>query len=501
MIRHFAVAATLCTFSFGARAQFWDYSDPVRLSGTVNTGAEESIPVFSKDSSILYFVRTLDPSNKGGEMDQDIWYSVRDAAGQYTNCQQLKVVNNKFNNAVVGLSADGTRMYLLNAYDGKKDMVKGIAVSEGGTTSWATPVKLDIPGLTISGDFYGFHVSEKEDVMIISYNGPGSVGEEDLYVSVKEGGTWSSPRHMGNVINSAGYEIAPFLTPGQDTLFFSSNGFGGEGDADIFYSVRKDGWSDWSTPKNLGARINSPKFDAFFSYTGKVAYWSSNREEERSDIYTIDIYTPPPIEPSCSATDVSKYKGSDGSIDLTVAGGAPPFRFAWSDGSSMEDLRGVSKGEYSVTITDAVGQTATVSCVVDEPPMPLDPVEVTDYENLSFRHTFGYNKNKVGVSKGDLRKFIRAVEDQLDEGRRQVTIKIVSSASNVPTKSFESNEKLAQTRAENMRYDLVDHFNKKYRGRVNVVIVSSVVAGPPYDDDAANKEKYEPFQFVSLATE
>ena len=31
------------------------------------------IPVFSKDSSILYFVRTFDPKNKGGEFDQEMW--------------------------------------------------------------------------------------------------------------------------------------------------------------------------------------------------------------------------------------------------------------------------------------------------------------------------------------------------------------------------------------------------------------------------------------------
>ena len=40
--------------SLVSTAQFWDVSEPIRLGGTVNTEAEESIPVFSKDSSILY---------------------------------------------------------------------------------------------------------------------------------------------------------------------------------------------------------------------------------------------------------------------------------------------------------------------------------------------------------------------------------------------------------------------------------------------------------------
>src|SRR3989338_5902235 len=83
-----------------AHAQFWDHSDPVRLGGTVNTGAEESIPLFSRDSSLLYFVRTMDPTNQGGETDQDIWYSVKDSTGAYTDCKRLKSLNNKYNNAV-----------------------------------------------------------------------------------------------------------------------------------------------------------------------------------------------------------------------------------------------------------------------------------------------------------------------------------------------------------------------------------------------------------------
>jgi hypothetical protein len=73
----------------------------------------------------------------------------------------------------------------------------------------------------------------------------------------------------------------------------------------------------------------------------------------------------------------------------------------------------------------------------------------------------------------------------------------------VPTKTYGTNEKLAQIRAENMKYDLVSYFEKKgdYKGKVNVVVVTSKVDGPAYEDDSANKEKYFPYQFVKLNTE
>ena len=78
-----------------------------------------------------------------------------------------------------------------------------------------------------------------------------------------------------------------------------------------------------------------------------------------------------------------------------------------------------------------------------------------------------------------------------------------SSASHVPTKTYKTNEKLTQLRAENMKYDLINHFenDKKYKGKVTVVIVSAIVDGPEYSDDGKNKKKYVPYQFVALKTE
>ena len=416
-------------------AQFYAFSEPVKVGGAVNTAAEESIPVFSKDSSMLYFVRTFDEENKGGAKDQDIWYCSKDENGDYTVCDRLKDLNNKYNNAVVGLAKSGTAMYLLNAYDGKKDVEKGIAVSEGSETGWSAPKKMEVPGLNIEGEFYGFHIGKSENVMIISYQGSGAIGEEDLYVSTKSGGSWTTPLHMGSAINSTGYEISPFLSPSGDTLFFSSNGFGGEGDADIFYAVKQGDWTSWSAPVNLGSKINSPKFDAYFSYAGNQAYWSSNRDAELSDIYMVNILAPEPLLASCSGIDARTYEGADGSIDLVLEGGVAPFTYAWSNGSETEDIAGLTKGEYSVTITDAVGQKATSSCVIDEPPLELPTVVAIEYENLEFMHNFTYNSNKLSTSRGEFKQFVKDIEDQLEEGRESITINIVSSASNVPTKT------------------------------------------------------------------
>ena len=86
-----------------SQGQFWKVSEAERLSSDINTSAEESIPVFLKSANSLYFVRTFDPSNKGGMNDQDIWYS-EDINGEFQPAQNLPGLNNKLNNAVLGFS-------------------------------------------------------------------------------------------------------------------------------------------------------------------------------------------------------------------------------------------------------------------------------------------------------------------------------------------------------------------------------------------------------------
>ena len=488
----------LITFlSFSGKAQFWNISEIKKLPGTVNTAeAEESIPVFSKDSSILYFVRTYDPNAVGGASDQDIWFSKKASDGSYGDCQQLKSINNKFNNGVIGLSANGASMYVLNTYEGKKDLVKGLALSSQKGTEWSTPVELVIPTLDIEGDYYGFHVNSTEDAIIISYAGPGTLGLEDLFVSRKQGGVWTAPIHMGSSLNTASFEISPFLNKTSDTLFFSSEGHGGQGGADIFYSVRLDDtWTNWSKPTNLGSKINSPKFDAYFSYTSNQIYWSSNRDGDRSDIYMAYVLTPPPLKVSCKGIDVTAFGAKDGRLEATPKGGVGAITYSWSNGSTDKDPNGVDKGEYSVTATDEMGQKATCTCQINE---PLPPVT----ENLELKHYFEYNGDKLTVEEGKLLDFVSKLETQVSNGRAKVTINIWSSASFVPTKTFGSNDKLARSRANRIKDELNGYFKSKgMSDKVSVKIVSAIVQGPKYEKDFEKTDKYHDFQYIELKTE
>lgn len=352
--------------------QFWKTTPPEKLGPEVNTNAEESTPVLSPQLDILYFTRTFDPENKGGEYDQDIWFADKDGDLNLKKAENLKDLNNKLNNAVCGISNDGNRLYLLEAYEGKKDLVKGLAVSEKNASGkWDKPKKVEIPELTIEGDFYGFFVSPDEKTVIISYQGPNTIGMEDLYVSENKNGSWTKPLHMGNVINSDKFEIAPFLSNSKDTLYFSSNGMGGMGDADIFYSVKGSSWTDWSKPVNLGKPFNSEKFDAFINFSGKSVYWSSNRDAERSSIYRVEILTPPDLEITCSATDATAFNANDGTAEVSIVDGVPEYTYAWSNGSTEPKPLNLSPGTYSVTVTDGLDREANCEVEITEPAEPV----------------------------------------------------------------------------------------------------------------------------------
>jgi outer membrane protein OmpA-like peptidoglycan-associated protein len=349
-------------------SQFSNIEDPKRLGGSVNTNAEENFPIFLKSDGSLYFTRTFDEESKFGPNDQNIWRSEKEGKLTYQKGENVKKINNKFNNCIVGFNADESKIYLLNSYDGKKDLKKGICYSMKKGDSWSKPKELKIPDLDIEGNFYSFHINKDENAIIISYLGPNSEGEEDLYISFLKDGKWSAPKTMGASLNSAGYEISPFLSPANDTLFFASNGFGGEGDADIFYSTRiNNNWFEWSEPVNMGPKINSPKFDAYFTMSDRFFYWSSNRDSKLSDIYYSTFLPPPPLEASATGTDVSIFQGSDGKIDLTPTGGVEPYTYKWSNGSTEQDPLNLPKGSYDVIVTDAIGQIAKVTVPINEP--------------------------------------------------------------------------------------------------------------------------------------
>ncbi len=54
-----------------------------------------------------------------------------------------------------------------------------------------------------------------------------------------------------------------------------------------------------------------------------------------------------------NSSNISCFGGTNGSIDITPSGGTAGYTYSWSNGSTSQDLAGLSFGTYTVTVTDA----------------------------------------------------------------------------------------------------------------------------------------------------
>src|SRR5690606_36830811 len=74
-------------------------------------------------------------------------------------------------------------------------------------------------------------------------------------------------------------------------------------------------------------------------------------------IATATVTDPPGIDVNGVVTDPDPIGASNGSINITVMGGSPPYMYMWSNEAITEDLTNIGVGEYFVTITDSKGCT------------------------------------------------------------------------------------------------------------------------------------------------
>jgi hypothetical protein len=283
------VLTFVCLWALHVSGQELVFSEPVKLGSQMNSDDEELAPMLSSDGKTLYFSRAFHANNIGGKYaGTDIWVSKKDAKGNWMPAANMSNQwNNKRSNAVIGVNHDHTVVYLLNAYSNKS----GISFSKLNSGIWGKPEFIPIPGFN-RDDFVGIYVHPDFDVIMISMRGVDSNGEEDLYVSLKDSfGNWIAPKNLGPTINTKGFEISPFLSLDKSKLFFTSSGHGGYGDGDVHVSERLyDAWDIWSVPRNLGDKINTPGFDAYFSiYADTLAFFACSLGGKTMDIFKLPV--------------------------------------------------------------------------------------------------------------------------------------------------------------------------------------------------------------------
>lgn len=277
--------------------------DAQKLGFGINSPGSEINPLITPDGKTLYYTRKDHPGNVGTIMNDDIWITYRTGNKWSEPINAGLPLNNENNNYVIGISNNGNMLSLANTYNPGGGSEAGVAQSwkKDSTNVWKYPMNLITPGIITYNFFAEYYMNEDRSVLLVSLEKGDSYGLKDIYACFSENQLmWTPPVNLGAVINTVSNEMAPFLAPDNKTLFFSSDGMPGYGDQDIYVSYRLDDtWKNWSTPENLGPRVNSDGFDAYFTYSDSsaYAYFTSTRDEYfNPDIYQIPIKDIPRIQ-------------------------------------------------------------------------------------------------------------------------------------------------------------------------------------------------------------
>lgn len=267
-----------------------------RLNNDINQAGSNYAPVLRGSTLIFTSSRPIGTGGKSVVLSDDksnarvtrkqspFINAIYEASGNPLN-EKIKVT--KIPAAIKGkeLAAaaflpNGKAMYITvwNAKETRKIYQSNSSTS--GNEDWTAAVELggnvNVPGFNSMQPF----VSKNGKYLVFSSDRPGGFGKYDLwYCAIRQDGSLGQAVNMGNTINTAGDEEAPYYNVKTKKLLFSSNGKVGLGGFD-FYESEGD-FDSWSDPRNLGYPFNSSKDDLYFTPVDGddvEGYISSDRE-------------------------------------------------------------------------------------------------------------------------------------------------------------------------------------------------------------------------------
>ncbi len=503
------------------------------LGNGVNSKYPDYSPVISLDGSAIYFTsRRIRPDSSNAGIKEpgtnlyleDIYVSYKDFNDNWIQPRLMEFCTPDHNEATMAVSIDERRIYAYKDVSGNGD----IYYSDFEGSQFRDLKKLETKGVNTKAWEPHMTVAPDGTFKLFASDRKGGLGGRDIYrIDKLENGKWSKPVNVGAPINSEYDEDAPFIAIDNETIYFAHNGPKSMGGFDIFKTTLKEDGS-WSVPENLGYPLNSTGDDIYYTTTvdGFTGYLTSFRPSGlgEKDIYEIK-------NKEHGVEDIAVLKGEietstgdplpeDVAFTVKCLNCEEPYEISLfpriSDGTFFASLYPCR--EYEVTFhydnaqTEISKEIITTSCdkgyeeiyrhiVLDLSTMsPVDQKELlASYEPLKMKHFFGYNKNQLDPEKGALKIFLDSLQQQIDRGRSSVELTINSSASEVPTKTFENNEVLAQKRANELKQLLINYFEEQELNNVVDVIVDDIqVAGPEYQEDWMDIEKYAPYQFASI---
>jgi hypothetical protein len=193
-----------------------------------------------------------------------------------------------------------------------------------------------------------------EDYVIWQSGRPGGFGGADLYVSLPDGkGGWTTPRNLGATINSSGNETAPSLSPDQKYLFFSSDR---QGTSDIYWLSVKAFLPDPNGPVfnlSTGQRFASIQTAINYAQSGEVILLAPGTYKENLTLPNIPLTIRSANSQDSAVVSLTGAAG-DGSLPVVTL----------EAGTALRSIQGltITGGTHGVVCPGA--QLQMSSCVI-----------------------------------------------------------------------------------------------------------------------------------------
>lgn len=259
---------------------------------TFNTGGSEITPTFFR-KGIIYAGPAGEFNPATGLSYYDLYYSEQsDDDSSWASSPLSFTINSKLHEASPCYNSNSKTLYFTRNNHSKNRTIKstdGEVKLELFFSSFKDGNFSDPRPLLINSKLYSIGqpaLSPDGTILIFASDRPGGFGGIDLYYSTKRSTGWSTPKNMGEAINTVGDEEFPFMS-NDGSLFFSSDWHSGFGGLDVFESKREG--DHWTTPENLGMPVNSSFDDFGFIMNDGLGYFSSNRPGGKGsdDIYQV----------------------------------------------------------------------------------------------------------------------------------------------------------------------------------------------------------------------
>jgi hypothetical protein len=253
----------------------------------------EISPVMVKDGIIFCSDRRFsglkDRTSFEGRRLYNIYKVVKKDTAEWEKPEEIMSERaNLFNSGPLCIASDGKTIYFTSDVETgavtKKRNFKnhsGIFIAELSGTNLVSlrPFAYNNPQYDVGHP----SISNDGKYLFFSSTIPGGQGGSDLFYCEWMNEQWSTPINLGPKVNSQGTENYPFIHP-SGKLYFSSDRPGGQGKLDVYYTMLTLG--KWNSPVPLPDPINSPSDDFAFVADENIqtGYFSSNRQRN-DDIY------------------------------------------------------------------------------------------------------------------------------------------------------------------------------------------------------------------------